>query len=168
MPDQQSAEYDFKLVVTETKDIGLDKVANPTQVHTLGRHAGTLTGSTSIPVTKTYSDTIALVAGSASVDLTNLPGPLSTTITFNGLKVQQLKIVCPVTNSGGVTFDIAGANGYNLFGADNASNESVEVMPGGLIQMQHNNNIEDVDATHKAITVTGTGTDTFDIILTAG
>ncbi|NIO43782.1 MAG: hypothetical protein GTO41_28670 [Burkholderiales bacterium] len=168
MADQQSSEYDFKLVVTETKDVGLDKAANPPLVHTLGRHAGTLTASTSIPVKKTYSDTIPLVAGSASIDLTNLPGPLSTTITFSGLKVQQLKIVCPDTNSGGITFDVAIANGYNLFGADNASDESVEVMPGALIQMQHNNNIEDVDATHKAITVTGTGTDTFDIILTAG
>lgn len=168
MADAQSAVYDIKLVVTETKDLGLDHADNPKIIHTLGSHSDILTGLTSVPITKTYEETIALVAGSASIDLTSLAGPLGTTITFNGLKVQNIKIVCPSTNSGGITFDIAGANGYNMFGADNASNESIEFMPGDVYGVKHSDTLEDVDATHKAITVTGTGTDTFDILLTAG
>jgi hypothetical protein len=163
-----SALYVLKLLATETPDQGLDNVTDVPMDHDIGVVNGTLTASSTVPATKPFSDTISLAAGSASLDLTSLAGPSGTTITFDGLKVQLVKIKCPATNSGGVTFDVGAANGYNLFGADNASNESIEVMPGGAELRYIPNNGEDVDATHKNIDITGTGTDVFQIELVAG
>jgi len=168
MADAQTAKYAFTLTVDEVKDLGLDIVGNPTITHTTGTDSGTLTAATTVPVTKTYSDTISLAVGAAALDLTSLPGPESTTITFDGLKVQLVKIVATEGNVGPITFVTAGANGYNLFGTDNASAEQIEIQAGGVLMMYHVNLAEDVDATHKAVTITGTGTDSFSIILVAG
>ena len=163
-----SALYVMKLIATETPDLGLDNADNVPFDHDIGVVNGTLIASSTVPATKASSDDINLVAGAATIDLTSLPGPLSTTVTFDGLKVQLVKIKCPTTNTGGVTFAVGAANGYNLFGADNASAERVEVMPGGSEMRQTPNNGEDVDATHKNIDVTGTGTEAFQIELVAG
>jgi hypothetical protein len=67
-----------------------------------------------------------------------------------------------------MTFDVGASNGYNLFGEDSASNESVEVMPGGAVLMYHPNNTQDVGAADEEIDVTGTGTEAFSILLVAG
>jgi hypothetical protein len=168
MADTQSAIYKMQLDIEETKDLGLDLVTNPTITHTGDTPSGTLTADTTVPVTKTYSDTLLLSGGTAKIDLTSLPGPLSTTITFAGLKVQLCKIACPSTNTGGITFDVGTNNGANLFGADNASDESIEVMPGATHQFYVPDKLENVDATHCEIDVTGTGTESFNIILGAG
>lgn len=169
MADQSSLRYDFTAIVTEILDIGLDNAANPAITHTLGALRDTLTASSTVPVTKTYSQTKSLVASASSLDLDALPGPKSTTISFNGLKVQFVIISCPSGNSGGITFDKAAVEGYNLFGADNASDESVEVMPGGIEMRFIPNNGEDVASNSKdKVDITGTGTDSFSIILVAG
>jgi hypothetical protein len=158
----------LKCLVTETPALGLDNADDVPFDHDIGVTNGTLNASSTVPATKVASDTAALAAGSGSLDLTSLTGPIASSVTFSGLKIQLVYITCPSTNSGGITFDVAGANGYNLFGADNASDESVEILPGGAVLMYHPNNAEDVDATHKAITLTGTGTDSYSYILTAG
>jgi hypothetical protein len=146
----------------------LDNATDVPFDHDIGTTNGTLNASSTVPATKTASDTAALAAGSGSIDLTSLTGPLASSVTFSGLKVQLVYISCPATNTGGVTFDVGAANGYNLFGTDNASDESVEVMPGGAVLMYHPNNAEDVDGTHKTIDVTGTGTDNYNYVLVAG
>ncbi len=163
-----SALYVMKLLVTETPDLALDNADNVPFDHDIGVVNGTLNASSTVPATKASSDDISLVAGGATIDLTSLPGPLSTTVTFDGLKVQLVKIKCPATNTGGITFAVHGASGYNLFGEDNASAERVEVMPGGSEMRETPDNGEDVDATHKQVAVTGTGTDVFQIELVAG
>jgi len=77
MADTQSAKYAFTLTVAEVKDLGLDLVSNPTITHTIGSDSATLTASTTVPVTKTFSDTIALSGGSSSLDLTTSTGSFS-------------------------------------------------------------------------------------------
>ena len=168
MADTQTLKYAFTGTVDEVKDLSMDLVTNPTITHTLGTDSGTLTASTTVPVTKTYSDTLPLVAGVLDIDLTSLPGPEATTITFTGLKVQFVKIICPASNTLPIAFWKHAANGYNLFGADNASAERVEVMPGGKFMMYHPNSAEDVDATHKVVTIAGDGTESFSILIVAG
>ena len=169
MADTQTAKYDFGLTVEEVKDLGLDNVADPTITHTLGSHAATLTASTTPPVTKTYSDELALVAGAATIDLQALPSSESTTLDFTGLKVQLVKITAPSTNTAEVTFDVGAANGYNLFGATNATDESVAVPPGGVQMFKYTDDLEDVDATHSDVDVSSSDVDaTFDIMLVAG
>lgn len=169
MADQSSLRYDFTGIVTEILDIGLDNAANPAITHTLGALRDTLTASSTVPVTKTYSQTKSLVAGASSLDLDALPGPKSTTISFDGLKVQFLIIKATDGNSGAITFDIAAVEGYNLFGPTNATDESVAVPAGGIEMRFIPNNGEDVASNFKdKVDITGTGTDSFSIILVAG
>lgn len=168
MADTQTAKYAFSLTVDEVKDMSLDLITNPTITHTTGTDTDTLTAATTVPVTKTYSDTIPLVVGAYDINLAALPGPEATTIDFTGLKVQLVKIICPASNTLPILFDAHAVNGYNLFGADNASAEQVEVMPGGKLMIYHPNNAEDVAAGVRVVDVSGTGTESFSIILVAG
>lgn len=163
-----TATFLARLSIAETVALALDSSADPTINNNFDDVTETLTASTTVPVTKVYTDTISLVAGAATIDLTSLTGPGGTAVTFDGLKVQLVRITCPTGNSGGITFAVGAANGYNLFGADNVSAERVEIMPGGAELRYTPDNGEDVDATHKQIDVTGTGTDSFNIELVAG
>jgi len=167
MADTQSASYELKLVVTETKDFGLDLAGNPTITHTAGTDSGTLTASTTPPATKTWSDTRALVAGADTFDLYALAGPLSTIITFNTLKVQMVKIVCPTTNSAAMTFASGDANPYNLFGVA-AGTDTVTLKPGDKIELIRYDTGQDCSNVVRNVKVTGTGTDSYHIILVAG
>lgn len=162
------ATYNALLTVKETLALGLDNATDPTTPHTLGDHAATLSASTTPPVTKTFSDDIALVAGAGTLNLSTLAGPLSTTIDFTGLKVQVIKLVAASTNTGGITVAKGDAQPYNLFGEDNVSSETVEVLPGDAVLIVHNETTEDVGAAIKNIKFTGTGTDTLRIMLVAG
>jgi len=117
-----SATYDLKLSVAETIALGLTHAADPTTSHELTQHRATLNGTTTPAVTKVFSGTVTLVAGQASLDLTSLAGPCSTTVDFTGLSVQLVKLACPTTNTAGITVDAKdGTTGYNLFGANNAN-----------------------------------------------
>lgn len=163
------AKIAITLTVDETLALGLDNAVDPTFTHTLGADAATLDASSTPAVSKTYSQTINLTAGAATIDLTALPGPNSTTVDFTGLKVQALKLVCPSTNTAGITVDRGATNAYNLFGADNASAEQVEVLPGDAMAIKGGTDKrEDVDATHKDVQLAGTGTETIKVILVAG
>ncbi len=124
------SKYAITLVVDETIALGLANANDPTTQHTLGADAATLTGTTTPPATKVFSKTINLTAGIASLDLTSLAGPNSTTITFAGLKVQNVKLVCPNTNTGSITIAAKdGTTGYNLFGPNNAVVTTQSVSP---------------------------------------
>ena len=161
----------YKMVAEaeEVIALGLDNVDNPTITHKLGDFASTLNATSMPVVTKAFSDTVPLVAGAGSLDLTSLAGPSGTSIDFTDLKVQMVQLACPTTNSGGITVAKKDAvTGYNLFGADNVSAEQVEVMPGSYVQLYHRDTLEDVDATHKDLTFAGTGTDTIQVLLVAG
>ena len=169
MAHSVSAQYEFTCEVNETVASGLDNVADRPIRHTLGADSGTLTASTTPAATQTFSDTIALAAGAGTLDLTSLAGPSSTTIDFTGLKVQLIKIKTPATNSGSIIIEHKDAvTGYNLFGDDNGSDESIEVPPDTVLQFKYNDKLEDVDGTHKDLKFTGTGTDGMQLMLTAG
>lgn len=165
-----SAAYAFGVEVAETLALGLDNVDDKPVTHSIGADTSTLNASSTPAATKQFSDTIALTAGAATLDLKSLAGPAGTTVNFDGLKVQLVKLKCPSTNSGGITVNAKDdVTGYNLFGTDNAAvTEKVEVMPGGVVMLYHDDELEDVDATHKDITFAGTGTDGIQVMLTAG
>lgn len=169
MAHSVSAQYEFTCEVAETVASGLDNVADRAITHSLGADAGTLGASSTPAATQTFSDTIALTAGAAALDLQSLAGPSSTTINFTGLKVQLIKIKTPATNADSIIVEHKdGATGYNLFGDDNASDESIEVPPDSVMQFKYNDKLEDVDGTHKDVKFTGTGTDGMQLQLTAG
>lgn len=163
-----SAQYKLLFEVTETLALGLDNAEDASFVHSLGSPGGTLSPTTTPPVTKPFTDNVSLVGGTKTLDLTALTGPASTTIDFTGLKVQLIALQCPTGNTLPILVQKGAANAYNLLGADNASAETIEVLPGDDVLIRRYDTLEDVDATHKDIKFTGNGTETINVGLVAG
>lgn len=164
-----SAAYTLGMEVAEVLALGLDNVTDRAFTHTFGADTGTLNASSVPAVSKVFSDTIALAAGAGTLDLTALPGPASTTIDMTGLKVQLIKIKTPATNSGSIIVEHKdAATGYNLFGDDNNSDESIECPPDSTRIFLYNEGLADVGAGDKDLKFTGTGTDGMQIMLVAG
>lgn len=165
------AKYALTLTIDETLGLGLDGVdTDPTMVHDFGADSATLDANSSPPATKSWSDQLQLAAGAGALDLTALDrGPILSDVDFTGLKLQAIKLTCPTTNTGGITVEKKDAvTGYNPFGVDNSTAEKVTIVPGGGIVMFFDDELEDIDATHKDLTFTGTGTEAINIILVAG
>lgn len=163
-----SARYALELEVTEVLALGLDNATDPSFPHSIGSPNGTLIATTTPPVTKVFSDNLALVAGARTLDLTSLAGPAGTTVDFTGLKVQLIALRCPESNTLPILVQKGDANAYNLLGADNASSETIEMMPGDDLLIKRRDTLEDVDATHSDVKFTGNGTEAIQVILVAG
>lgn len=158
------AKYRFFLDVVDQPAAGLDLASDVPYTHTIEHSLTTLNSASTPAVTKAYSDTITLSTG-ATVDLTSLPGPSSTTITFSGLKVQLFKMSCPSTNAAVISCTNGAANPYDIYGA---AGGIVSVPPDSEIFFRSNEGLEDCDATHKDIDFAGTDGDVFSIQLVAG
>lgn len=163
-----SAKYQMLCQVTETLALGLAHAADPPTVHSLGSPGSTLIATTTPPVTKVFSGTVTLSGGAGALDLTSLAGPQGTTVDFTGLKVQLIQLITPNNTVSIIVEHKDGATGYNLFGNDNASDESIEVPPNSEMQFKYKDTLEAVDGTHKDVKFTGTGTETIGVILVAG
>lgn len=166
-----TAHYDLRLEAEETLALSQDLVPGETEFthDTTETTRGTLNATSTPAVTKVWSDSVTLVAGAATLDLTSLTGPAGASVDFTGLKVHLVKLACPSSNTAGITVDRGASNAYNLFGEDNSSAEQVEVMPGASILVYHGNDkTEDVDATHSDVQLAGTGTEAIEVILVAG
>lgn len=122
-----------------------------------------LNATSTPPVTK-YSEqaAVALAAGTKDIDLTNLPTAEDSADTFAGLKVQAVRIR---NNSAATTLVVTpgASNGYQL-----NSTDGLRIAPGQQLLLTYKDNLADVDGTHKVLTFTGTGTETFDLALAAG
>lgn len=164
------AKYALGLEVTETLALAMDNVpgGDPSFVHSMGADEASLNASSTPAVTEVFSDNVALAAGTLTLDLQNLVGPAGTTVDFTGLKVQLVKLKCPSSNTLPILVQKGAANAYNMLGADNASAETIEVMPGAIVLFYHNDKLEDVDATHSDVLFTGNGTETINVMLVAG
>ena len=162
-------EFDFKLKITETIALGLDAVTDQAftrQIDT-ANSSGTKTPSTSVPCTQAYDDTIPLVAGTYTIDLTALPNGNLANKDLTGLTVQFIKVRNPSTNANNITVADGAANGYLILG--DASGQ-ITIPPGMSFQFGAvaTEGLAAVSATVKNITVTGTGTQSFDVQIVAG
>ena len=165
-----TAHYDMLLDVDETVAESLDLAADKTITHKTDETTrGTLNVSSTVVASQCFSDSLTIGGGgSATLDLTSLTGPAGVTVTFSNLKVQLAKFACPSDNAAAVLIQKGDATAYNLLGVDNASSETLEVLPGGWMGLGHNDKAEDVDGTHKAVKFTGTAGDKIEVILVAG
>jgi hypothetical protein len=167
-----TAHFDYRLDVDETFDTGLDLPADPTFVHKVTSpnavDRGTLTASTDVPATKTYSDTLVLAGGTQTIDLVALAGPGSTTVDCTGLKVQLFKLTSRKSNTNPVLIQKGGSNPYNVLGEDVSSGETLEVMPGGCVALYCHDGLEDVSAAKRNITITGDVNAIVDVQVVAG
>ena len=155
--------YAMKLGCAETLATGVDAASSPTLKLTGFDSTGSLSATSTVPVTKLAFDTIALVAGAKTIDLTNTVGVLSTTVDFTGLKVQLMKIKNRTGNSV-MTFSQGSSNPYTLAG----SSWSIRLKAGQEFMLFGNDIGEDVAAGVKNIDIAGTGTESFDFIIVAG
>ncbi len=164
-----SASFQLKCNVTETLGLGLDHPTDPNILHQVGTTAdATISGSSTVPATKAYTDTIALVGGTAMIDLQSLPGPLSTTLNFTGLKIQLVKFVNPAGNTNPINIKAGAASAYNILG--NVDGE-VTLEPGCSFLGYFADTLPDVAAAVSEIDVddnAAAGTDSFQVQLVAG
>ena len=161
-----AAKYQLKLDVDETIVLGEELVADPPVKHTIAGDNGTLDTSSGIPVTKVWSDTVQLTAGTVTLDLTALVRPNLANIDFTGLKVQLVKIKADTANTAVIIVKPAVSNGYFLLGDTDAQWTGAAL--DQLLQ-QTNDTLPDVAGGAKDITITSSDADAkFDIILAAG
>lgn len=159
-------EFDPKVKVTEKLDIGIDGVTNQEHILQIASLAASFSPTTTVPVTKAFKDQVALTAGAVTLDLNVLVRDNLPDVSGDGLKVQVIIIHNPNTNTGTMTFVPGGTNGYNIFGAATAS---VPVSIGGTVVLFGNDKWDDINtSTNKTIDVTGTGTESFEIIIAMG
>ena len=162
-----SVTFAMDMTVRETLDTGVDGAASPV-INFSSLNVGDRLSATTTPVASKHNqDNVALVAGAKTIDLTALTGAGGGTVTLSGLKVQLFR----VSNRGTAALTVAkgASNGWSLWTswtvtlpAYSGTGEYPTIMlyvPEGA---------EDVDATHKTIDFTGTGTNTFDLSLAAG
>lgn len=158
-----------ELSVAETLTTGVDGAVNPIINHK-GFNApkagesevSPLTASSTPAATKVFEDNLALSAGAYTIDLTSLTGVNGASVTFSGLTVRNILI----RNKGAasMTFAKGATNGYTGFG----SAFSLTIPAGGVASIYNHTLSSAVGGSAKTIDVTGTGTQTFDVIITAG
>lgn len=164
MAESVSANISLQLTATETLDATLNPAASvPNVVHKGFNVSKTLNGTSTPTVTKVVAAKIALVAGAKTVDLTSLTGTNGATKDFSTLKVRSVLIVNPDGNSGDMVFTFGASNGYLLMG----TGWKITLKPGDAFE-NYLTGAPTVDATHKNIDVTGTGTEQFEIEMVAG
>ena len=153
------------VLVKETIALALDAVTDPRIIHQFDLLIPTkLDSTTTPPVTKVWGDTVALVAGAATLDLQALVNANLPNVDFDTLKVQVLLVSCPSSNTGVITITPGAANDYDLGGAA----MSWAVSPGGMLVYLSDDNAPDVAAADSELDFAGTGTETFNIIMAAG
>lgn len=106
----------------------------------------------------------ALTAGAATIDLTGLAGTNGATVDGTGKKVIAAKFSNPVANSSPITIGEGAANGYELAG----DGWSVTLGPGDEVTLLRHGHAPAIGATAKDIDLSGTGTETLNVILVLG
>lgn len=153
-----------QLGVNYTLDLDNPALQNPTLSYGLRPRTVQLDAdSEPAAVTKAWRGIVALVAGEASLDLTDLPG-IQDAITLAGLKVQAAQLRAPVGNTGAITIEPADSDGFPIGG----TGAVIVVPPGGEVTMYTPEGTPDVGASASDVDISGTGTDSIEIVLLAG
>lgn len=127
----------------------------------------TLNATSTPPVSKHAEFQQALTSGSATIDLTSLPGlTVDETVTFSGLKLQIMKIRNKSTNANKIVVAQGGSNPYLIDGA--TTTWSIPLAPGQSVLMLLNGAGSTVGSGAKTIALTGTGSQVLEVELVAG
>lgn len=157
-----AASWAQKSGVRETLVTGVDAASTPTISCTAFDRSGTLTATSDVPATKQAFDSTALTTGAYTLDLTNTVGINGATVDMTGLKVQTFFL----HNTGAARLTVAqgGSNPYNLGG----TSFSQPLEAGQSMHLYGNDANPDVSSSAKNISITGTGTNTFNFQVVAG
>ena len=166
MSDTLTSTLVSQISVTETfNGVFINPNSNSIGINGLNENI-LLTGTTTPAVSKQSSGQITMSSGSATISLESLPGLTpDETVTFAGLKVQQLKFQNPSTNANKITIAQGGSNPYYL---DGATNWSIVLAPGQSVLLNLDGASSTVGSGALNIAVTGTGAQVLNIQATAG
>lgn len=120
--------------------------------------------STTPDIDSVYHETLALVAGALTIDLTALVRSDEANLSLSGKAVYGYAIHNKGANQ--MTFTKAGANGYDLFTATGGTIIRAGAVAANTAPAAAG--FGTIGGSAKDITVAGTGTQTFDIVLWAG
>ena len=160
--------YKSTVTVVETLDSGdapAAATANRIVTHDGYNTALTLHASTTPPITKVAAFSQALTSGTATIDLTSLDGTVGT-VTGAGLKLQVLKLKAPTTNTGTLTATKGGTHGYGLDSA--GATWTVPLAPGQEFLFYGDDDPPDISSTVKNIDLSGTGTESLEVMIVVG
>lgn len=107
---------------------------------------------------------LTLSGGSLAIDLTALVDSVIGTVSLSGKKMMLLALQAPGTNVAAITWAPAGLNGYSgpLNAGGTTLNQNDQILFGPL------NNSGLVGSGAKAIALSGTGTDSLNVIMLFG
>ena len=149
---------------TLTTSVGSDS-PDPVTGH-LSFQTDELTASTTVPATIVVDVTHTLSGGALTVDLTSLTGTNGSSVTASGLKLQYFTAKCPASNTGALTLTTGSVNGFSI--DDAAAAWLIPVHPGGWVAWYGVNLSQDVAGGDLAIDLSGTSTDTVDMMYVFG
>ena len=151
-----SVQYNGLLNVQETIALSEDLVGtDPTVVEEIDTY-GTLTASTTVPVTKAWGDERTLSSGTDTFDLTALVNAAHDNIDMTGLKVQFIKVLALSTNTEAITVEPGDADPYEIFGS---AAGKVDLVAGAWTLCYFADGNEDVASDAKNIKVTSSDVD---------
>lgn len=159
-----SVTYEAKATVLETLPNNTDSASTSKRqvTHSNFDQAATLNSGTTPPVTQVAEFKLTLTDGAATIDLRALTGTNGASVDGNGLKPQIVRVKNLGANA--LTIEPGASNGHDLFGASSL----LIVPPGAHVQFFTNDGVEDIDATHKTLDVTGTGAQTSEWTIVMG
>lgn len=160
-PVTESLTYAVEMTAVEELQ-GVPAAANSTLQHD-GFNLGPtrLTSSTTPPITRTSPTTQTMTGAAVTIDLTALPSSQDD-INGTGKKVNLFHVRNRGANA--ITIAPGASNGYELFGAG----KDFVLPAGGELTLKFNDNLADIDATHKNIELTGTAADQCDLLIGLG
>jgi len=116
-------------------------------------------------VTKVAAFSQALTGGAATIDLTALDGTVGT-VDGTGLKLQVFKLKAPTTNTATLTATKGASNGYGLDSA--GATWTVPLAPGQEFLFYGDDDPPDISSTKKNIDLSGTGTESVQVMIVVG
>ncbi len=151
------------LLGTETITSGLGSGVQDAQITHKMSVSASLTPSTSTPVSSAASFAVTLSGGTADIDLNAVTMANGVTADWTGIKLQALGM--QVGTSEAVMTIATGASSAYAFGG---AAFSCEVEPGGTLMLYQNEAAPDISTSARYLRVSGTGTQSCQVLLLGG
>lgn len=144
-----TATWDMMLTIVDAFTHGQDNVSGTPSIKSkLSGLSGTLTSSSTVPVTQKYVDSFDLVAGAATINMTALDQGNLPDVDASGLKPQLFIFHSESDNTDEITISDGAANGHDIFG--DASGQ-VTLPIGGAIMFYGADGLDDIGASDLSI-----------------
>lgn len=158
------ANYLSQLTVVETLSVGVPAATTPSITHSGYNTTDKANASSTPPASKAVANSYAMTAGAKTLDLTALVGTNGATVDGSTLKLNYAKFINPSTNTGSIVVKFGASNAY-LLGSDSAWRHTLK--PGDEVLYKGTAN-PTIDSTHKNIDISGTGTESIEVVLVMG